>query len=48
LRQVQGHSPPRRGARDLPEPEAQAETGIVKWLALLEWIFRARSGSKSA
>jgi len=28
LRQVQGHSPPRRRAGDLPEPEAQAEAGI--------------------
>ena len=26
---MQGHPPPRRGARDLPESEAQAEAGVV-------------------
>jgi hypothetical protein len=28
LRQVQDHPPPRRGARDLPESEAQAAAGV--------------------
>jgi hypothetical protein len=28
LRQVQGHSPPRRGARDLREFETQAAPGL--------------------
>jgi hypothetical protein len=28
LRQVQGGPPPRRGSRDLHEPEAQAATGV--------------------
>src|SRR6202521_5021800 len=32
LRQVQGDSPARRGARDLPQPEAQAAPGVDRIL----------------
>ena len=52
LRQVQGDPPPRRGAGDLREPQAQAAAGYSEgrkrlWHVLQAWICRPRSGPKS-